>query len=488
VPTPNDKFRDARESTESLTNPGYSLTRQELAELVNTWIWEHHHKPADKPTELDRNYIGKLEQGVIRWPGKVYRETFRAVLGVSSDAELGFVNTLSRRTAVKLKTVDPVKRQQFVHNATVGAVSGLILGNSLAELLEGIGEPTLTPTRVGATDIAHIRTITRDFKSWGHTYGGEMIREVAMAQLRCSSGLLKASCPDDLLPELHAALGELAEVAGYLALDAGAHTEAHRVFSFALSCAEHAKDWNLRACVLSSMAEQAFCTGQPDEGLTLAEWALVRQDWLSPATRAQLHTDRALALATMRRVQETLSAVGTADEYFAHLTPDDEPPSTAGYTDAHHALLTGRPLFDLAILGGDPGEATARLAAAAAGHPEGHACGRAVCLTKLASLTMATGDPRQAVTIGNEALEIAGTIRSRHTTDELRELFQHAAVHQDLSEVAELRHRVRTLISTPPRDHPPTLLPGPDSSRQHCTYPTVLPGDQPMIESPPPLT
>ncbi|MGH3771804.1 MAG: hypothetical protein ACRDRW_10465 [Pseudonocardiaceae bacterium] len=37
--TANDQFRAARERTASLTHPGYGLTRQELAERVNAYIW-----------------------------------------------------------------------------------------------------------------------------------------------------------------------------------------------------------------------------------------------------------------------------------------------------------------------------------------------------------------------------------------------------------------------------------------------------------------
>ncbi|MBV9142712.1 MAG: hypothetical protein JO115_17670 [Pseudonocardiales bacterium] len=268
---PNDKFRKARLRTASLPNPEESLSRQELAEMANKWIWEHHHEEVD----LDANYLGKIEQGLSRWPRAVYREAFRAILGASTDSALGFVNSRSRRTAVKLGTVDKVKRQKFVRNVTVGGVSGLILGEPVAELLEGIGEPAPPPARVGTSDIALIRTVTRELESWGNTYGGESIREVAMAQLRRSSRLLEASCPDRLLPELHAAIGELAESAGFMAMDAGAQAEARLVLGFGLSCAEQAKDWNLRARVLSSMAAQAVSSGQPDEGLTLAEWALV---------------------------------------------------------------------------------------------------------------------------------------------------------------------------------------------------------------------
>ena len=52
------------------------LSRQELAELVNAGIFEH----TGRVLELDANYIGKLEQGRIRWPQDPQRRAaFRAV-------------------------------------------------------------------------------------------------------------------------------------------------------------------------------------------------------------------------------------------------------------------------------------------------------------------------------------------------------------------------------------------------------------------------
>jgi hypothetical protein len=442
--TANDQFRAARQRTASLAFPDECLSRQELAELANAWIWEHHHKKV----ELTGNYIGKLEQGVIRWPGTLYREAFRAIFGVSKDSALGFVNSRarSRRAVVKL---DDVKRKQFLHTASLGGVGALALGGPVTALLEGSSESTPIPHRIGATEINQIRTITRVLGSLHNAYGAGAVREAAMAQLRWSAGLLDATCPARLRPELFSAVGDLADVVGYMAVDTGAQAEGARIYRFALACAEQAKDWPLRAEVLSSMAKQAIWTGQPDEGLTLAEQALVRPDWLSPAGRSLLHTDRARALAKMHRVQETLTAIGAADEHFAHLTPDNEPPHQACYTDARHAQLTGQPLVDLVILGYDPSKATNRLTAAAAGHPEDQTCSRAVCLTKLASLTMVTGDPLQAASIGHEALDVAGTLRSHRATEELRDLARYAAAHQHLEEVAHLRHRISTLVCTP---------------------------------------
>jgi hypothetical protein len=42
------------------------LSRQELAELVNAYIWERH----DEVVQASANYIGQLERGKIRWPAK----------------------------------------------------------------------------------------------------------------------------------------------------------------------------------------------------------------------------------------------------------------------------------------------------------------------------------------------------------------------------------------------------------------------------------
>jgi transcriptional regulator with XRE-family HTH domain len=437
LPAANDKLREARQRTASPTYPDECLSRQELAELVNAWIWEHRKKQV----ELSANYIGQLERGKIRWPSKLYREAFRAVFSVPTDSALGFINARSRRARVKL---DDVKRKQFLETAALG-VGALALGEPLAALLDG-GEPTPIPHRIGATEIDQIRTVTQVFSSWSSTYGGGLARDAVMGQLRWSASLLEeASCPTRLRPELYSAVGILAATAGYMAEDAGALEEARRIYRFALGCAEQAKDWNLRAEILSSTAKQEMRAGKPDEGLTLAEQALVRADWLTATQRALLHTDRARTLAKMHRVQEALTAIGIADEHFAHSTPGNEPPYMADYSAARHDQLTGQALAELAILGRDPSEATDRLTAAATGHPKDFARSQAICLAQLASLTMATGDPLQAASIGHQALDVASALHSRRATEELRALNRYAITHQQLEEVAHLRHRIGTL-------------------------------------------
>lgn len=86
VQEPNDLLRHARLRLVSPSGSGRALSRQELAEAVNAWLFEH----TDRVSCLDASHIGKLERGVIRWPQEDTRQALCAVLGAANDADLGF--------------------------------------------------------------------------------------------------------------------------------------------------------------------------------------------------------------------------------------------------------------------------------------------------------------------------------------------------------------------------------------------------------------
>src|SRR5690606_18073146 len=83
---PNDLLRAARLRLPSPSGSGRPMSRQELADAINSYLWEKYRQ---KET-LSHNDIGKLERGVTRWPGERRREAFRAILHAKTDAELGF--------------------------------------------------------------------------------------------------------------------------------------------------------------------------------------------------------------------------------------------------------------------------------------------------------------------------------------------------------------------------------------------------------------
>ncbi|MFD1082537.1 hypothetical protein ACFQ3M_13165, partial [Micromonospora andamanensis] len=85
-PGPNDLLRAARLAMRSPSGSGRPMSRQELAEAVNAWLYEH----AGRRFAIHAGYIGNLERGTTRWPSAHYRTGLRAVLGKATDAELGF--------------------------------------------------------------------------------------------------------------------------------------------------------------------------------------------------------------------------------------------------------------------------------------------------------------------------------------------------------------------------------------------------------------
>jgi len=83
---PNDDLRCARERTPSRLYAGEAMSRRELAEAVNAWLWA----TTGKLHELDARVIARYERGAVRWPGAHYRAALRHVLGTRTDAALGF--------------------------------------------------------------------------------------------------------------------------------------------------------------------------------------------------------------------------------------------------------------------------------------------------------------------------------------------------------------------------------------------------------------
>ena len=231
----NDLLTQARELTPSRVTPDVCMSRQELADLANAWLLEAKKRTA----ELDANYIGKLERGVIRWPQAPYREALREILGVQTDRELGLYP--SRRRAA---TVNPVRKRQLLKFAAAGV--GALVTAPLHDLFT-LTTPTPVPNKVGRTEIDQITAATETFKKWDNTFGGGLAREAVAAQLRWSAQLLQSECDSRLEPQLFAAVGSLAGVTGFMAFDACAHDDARRMFGFALDCAEESKDWHLRA-------------------------------------------------------------------------------------------------------------------------------------------------------------------------------------------------------------------------------------------------
>ncbi len=299
-------------------------------------------------------------------------------------------------------------RRSFLHLSGLAAIAPLDLTNLFASS-ESL-PATVKPSHIDQV-LAAATAISGMDNELG---GGGMVRDVASRAMQWSAGLLQAQCPEHLRTELFAAVSRLGIVVGASAFDAYHHDEATRTFRFAADCAAEAGHWHLRAKTYSFLARQAVWIGAPDDGLTYAEKGLVRSDRLTATEQAMLHTARARAFGKMGNVRDTMAAVGAADEAFARACPAEDAPWMAYYDEAQHNGDTAHALFDLAVLAGqDPGRAARRFDTAVKGHADAYKRSRAISRTKLASLIMAKGDPRQAAALGHHALDEVCRLTSR---------------------------------------------------------------------------
>ncbi len=397
---------------------------------------------------LDRalNTGGVLERGWGHAFGdnKCHRDdNFRAsapsVVAVASPAG----RMLAGDPSTAQGSIEPVDRRTFF---AVPGLAALAASPGATRLLSP-AQPTPLPREIRPHDVRELIEAATFISGLDNQYGGDgIVKQTASTAMMWAEDLLHVSCPAALRQPLFAAVARLGVVVGASQFDAYAHQDARQTFRFAAACAEEAKEWHLRAKSYSFLARQAVWNGEPDEGLTFAELGLARADRLTATERAMLHTARARAFAKMGEVQQTLSAVGDADDAFAHARPEEDPPWMAYYDEAQHNGDTAHALFDLAIRGHDPTHAAQRFITAVKGHGDRYARSRAISRTKLASLTMATGDPNQAAHIGHQALSEVGNLHSRRAADDIRELGRLAAKHPTNGNAVSLRERVTATV------------------------------------------
>lgn len=428
--TPNNKLRAAREATPSRANPGEPMSRAELAQTVNTYLWEASRRK--RTYSLTEHTLGRYERGEIRWPSAAYRQGLRAVLNVTTDADLGFWPT--RRG----NTVRPDQPTTLAVTYS-GAVD---LGMAPTDFLALVTARTPVPQRIGWSEVDHVRAVTRAVATSENVHGGGLSAEAGVSQLRWSGQLLDATASNDVRRAMFEAVGNLSGVVAYSAFDIADYQSADQCFQFALWCADQSGSWALRANTLAEMSRKAAYLGDLDEALSLIEFAQVRSDRVSATAQAMMAAIRARLLALLGRHAEARAEVDRADARFVDRDPTSDPAWLCYYDEAEHQGSTGRALIPVALTMNRLDLAAPRLAAAIRLHNEDYPRSRTFSRTRLASLIMASGDPHEAVLIGRQAMADALPLRSSRIVNELHGLARVAERHTAIGDVADLRNDI----------------------------------------------
>lgn len=422
---PNVQLRAMREATPSRLAPGDHMSRSELAQAVNRYLWE----TTGKRYELDGHAIARYERGAVLWPSAHYRAALRAILNVGSDSALGFRPTPRGATAVVSSRVPRTKNPADYRPDFDTAVPDLPLANT-------------PPRQIGWADVEHVRVSTKAVVLSDNVFGGGPSHQIAADRLAWATSLLAATAQDEVRRCVHEAVGELSGAVAFSAFDVADHVAADRYFQLALWCADQCGSWALRANTLADMARKAAHLGAIDDALTLIEFAQVRSDRVSATARAMMAGLHARLLAVMGRHAEAQAEVERADCYFADRDPSTDPPWLDYYDEADHDGALGRALIPVALEARRPEIAAPRLQSAIRQHGADYVRSRTFSMTRLAALHMAVGDPHEAAEIGRQATTDATMIKSHRIVAELRGLARAAEPYAALPDVASLRHAI----------------------------------------------
>lgn len=312
------------------------------------------------------------------------------------------------------------------------------VGVNPAEFLKPLTLDVQPPRRVGWAEVEQVKLMTRTLAASENLYGGGMAGEAGLAHLQWASRLLSSQAGTSVEAGMFEAVGNLAGVVAFSAFDVGNQDAAARCFRFGLWCAEQGGSWELRAATLADMARQAIYLGNLDDALSLIEFAQVRADRLTSTARAMIGVVRARLLAMLGRHDEARAEVDRADMHFVGRQAATDPPWLIYYDEAEHAGSSARALTPLALTDKRPGDAAERLETAIRLHSDAYPRSRAFSRTRLATLHMTIGDPRQAVDIGRQAVADGLTLHSQRMNEELSKLVRSCERHSSIPEVAEL--------------------------------------------------
>jgi hypothetical protein len=362
--------------------PGQWLSRREAAEAVNEWIYEN----TKTTTTLDANYLAKLERGVVRWPSARYRAGLRAVLGATTDAELGFypprrLGTTNRADVPMPQPADPepvdtVEPWELADALTRSMISITTLDHmERAVLSYAVRYPSTTPAAL----LPAVSGQTRRLR--------EVLANPQQLRVRQRSVML---------------LGVLCGLTGNLWLDLGKDDRAAEFFDVGELASQEAQNADLTAWVLATRSLGPFFAGQfvhAADLLARAEAAAGtgsgtrRRAWVEAlrARAAAATGDRRTALAALEhayRLMDTVTEPPQGTEFF-------DPPRLDGMAGAVYRLLR------------DTNRATPLLVQALDRRPSTDAKGRALVLLDLADCHVVTAEPEEGARIAMEALDVA---------------------------------------------------------------------------------
>lgn len=266
--------------------------------------------------------------------------------------------------------------------------------------------------------------------------GGDLIRP-ALRELRKAVRIFREhSYSDTTGRQLLVQIGELAQVAGWIASDAGQHAEAEQIYRLGLSAAMQAEDRTLAGNLAGSLAYQLTNTGQELEGLDLALAALDGAGPDAPAKARALYLDRVAWAHTKvggsENAQHAMRALGAASEALAEGSEDAEEPAYLYWVDAGELqVMESRVYTELRR----PLRAVPLLRDVLGRYDATHTRELALYLSWLAVAYADANEPEEAAVTAERVFSLSADVASERTAERVRVVLARLAEYADVPEV-----------------------------------------------------
>jgi hypothetical protein len=309
-PVPNTLLAQARRACKSPSGSRRPMSRQELADAVNAYLW-HTYKATSNWDETD---IGRLERGETRWPGKQRREAFRAVLQAQTDSEIGFyIDRTSAATSQAAKTAP-----------------NNIIGDIDLRAPELVADQFLRVDNHADGDWNSFSVVTSMLAQQRQAVPPATLLSLVEAHRECLLTLFRKAENDPIGVDIGVMLGEASIVASRLwsaqgnrsmALAHCAHARrlADRFGSIRLGATARIFESNLH----SGASTLIQANGDIMTGLRLLDEAAAAADHLTAAAQARIAAEQAQAYAALGLRNETNAALDRARQSASGITAED---------------------------------------------------------------------------------------------------------------------------------------------------------------------
>ncbi|GAA3225025.1 transcriptional regulator [Nonomuraea helvata] len=237
--------------------------------------------------------------------------------------------------------------------------------------------------------------------------------------------------------ELLALIGEFAQIAGWIASDAGDVDRAAATYRLGISAAREAGAVLLESNIVGSLAYQITNGGDLAEGMRMAR-ASVDATASVPSGRARALAFDRLAWATARAgdSQASMRALGDASAALDQATADE--PAIFYWVDAGELqVMEARVYTELRR----PLRAIPLLTDVLGRYDAAHTRELALYLSWLAVALVDAGEPEEAAAAAHRMLDLSADMPSERTAARAREVVSRLAVHRGVPEVAALLDR-----------------------------------------------